>query len=179
MEDVGLLEPDAAGGTEKTESAASARRRKSGKDDDTVPPAPLAESIWSSVSSAAESVRGLVGLAGAEDGEGEGDTGDERGSLSVGGEQGAEGEGGSGASGVGAAEGGRELEPLDGGRGEEEEGERLHVFSLATGHLYERFLKVGVLVACVFGGLFFVFFLSMCFAFVRVKRLVGRSARST
>ena len=26
----------------------------------------------------------------------------------------------------------------------EEEGERVHVFSLATGHLYERFLKVGV-----------------------------------
>lgn len=53
-----------------------------------------------------------------------------------------------GIVGLGGADGVEELEgavAAPEGRGlalREEEGDRVHVFSLATGHLYERFLKV-------------------------------------
>lgn len=139
MQDVGLLEPETdAENTSGGSGSDSDRRRKNknGKDGGPPPlpppppqPSPAAESIWSSVSSAAtKSVRGLVDLA-----TGGGDEG------------GAEGRGDRGDASSEEGEEGRGVEPLGGGGGserEEQEGERLHVFSLATGHLYERFLKV-------------------------------------
>eukprot|EP00752_Nemacystus_decipiens_P014373 g12785.t1 len=140
MEDVFLLEPD-----EESDGMNNSKPKPGGgggEDDGTGPPAPLAETLWSSVNAAAESVRSLVGLSASEDQDGEG--GGQGLPSSEEDERGAEGEDGVAGSEKGAAEDGRGLEPWDGGGrgGEEEEGERLHVFSLATGHLYERFLKV-------------------------------------
>eukprot|EP00903_Cladosiphon_okamuranus_P019171 g17633.t1 len=137
MEDVGLLEPDTTDDAEKQDAKTNTKPQAG--DEDTGYPSPIAKSVWSSVSAAVESARGLVGLAVSEDGEGDGEgegQGNELRSPTSEGEGGVEGEDGRG------------LESLDDGRevvvvvDEEEEGERLHVFSLATGHLYERFLKV-------------------------------------
>ncbi|CAM9342800.1 unnamed protein product [Scytosiphon promiscuus] len=139
MEGVGLLESDqeAAPRSGTAGPRSPARRRSAAPDgngqaDGGGEPS-LAESVWSGVSAAAQSVRGLVGLggsAGDESGERQ-----ETAGLSSSSSSPTEEESLGGV--VELAGGGG-----DGGGKGGEEAERLHVFSLATGHLYERFLKV-------------------------------------
>lgn len=132
MESVGLLEPDEEEPALRTGSAGPGSGQGDRRGGSQEPPS-LAESVWSGVSAAAESVRGLVGLsAGGEDGEGE-----ETAGLLLSEEDGV-GETVVEVEADGGRVGGELVSSVEG-----EEVERLHVFSLATGHLYERFLKVG------------------------------------
>lgn len=124
MEDVGLLEsesPPPPPSTRKKPAAGAAPAASSKTDGSGTGQEPsMAESVWSSVT-------GMMGFGGRDDSSGSRTSGSE---VVVAGVDGGEGGGD-----------GRALARK--GEDEGEEGERVHVFSLATGHLYERFLKVG------------------------------------